>query len=69
MIFHKISLRPFFAEPAINFNVSIQLLKKGLIPAKELITHKFKIKDSEGIFHSIIEGSEPVIKAVMIQDS
>jgi len=66
LIFQKITLRPFFAEPAINFNVSIELLKKGLIPAKEIITHTFEFKDAKNIFKSIIEGSEPVIKAVML---
>jgi len=69
LIFQKISLRPFFAEPAINFNVSIELLKKGVIPAKEIITHTFEMQGAKNIFNSIIEGSEPVIKAVMILDS
>lgn len=68
LIFHKITLRPFFAEPAINFNVSIELLKNALIPVKEIITHTFEFKDAKKIFKSIIEGSEPVIKSVMIAD-
>lgn len=68
LIFQKITLRPFFAEPAINFNVSIELLKKGLIPAREIITHTFEFKNAKNIFNSIIEGSEPIIKAVMIID-
>jgi len=68
LIFQKITLRPFFAEPAINFNVSIELLKKRLIPAKDIITHTFEINNAKNIFNSIIEGSEPVIKAVMIID-
>jgi len=68
LIFQKITLRPFFAEPAINFNVSIELLKKGLIPAKEIITRTFEFKDAKNVFNSIIEGSEPIIKAVMIID-
>ena len=68
LIFNKITLRPFFGEPAINFNVSIELLKKGLIPAKEIITHTFRFKNAKSIFKSIIEGSEPVIKAVKVND-
>ncbi|MFH1006088.1 MAG: alcohol dehydrogenase catalytic domain-containing protein, partial [Candidatus Latescibacterota bacterium] len=31
MIFRKITLRPTFAEPAINFPVSIRLLRDGLV--------------------------------------
>lgn len=69
LIFQKITLRPFFAEPAINFNVSVDLIKKGLIPAKEIITHTFAMKDAKSIFNAIIEGSEPVIKAAMIIDN
>lgn len=66
LIFNKITLQPSFAEPALNFSLSLELLKKGLIPAKEIITHTFSFEDAKTLFKSIIDGSEPVIKAVFI---
>ncbi|MDD4144610.1 MAG: alcohol dehydrogenase catalytic domain-containing protein [Prolixibacteraceae bacterium] len=66
LIFNKITLQPYFAEPAINFNLSLDLLKKNLIPAKDLITHTFSFQDAQSLFNSILEGSEPIIKAVFL---
>jgi L-iditol 2-dehydrogenase len=69
LIFKKVTLRPCFAEPAVNFNTSLELIKKNLIPVDEIITHKFVSKDAKAGLHAIIEGSEPVIKAVVLPDS
>jgi len=66
MIFRKISLIPTFAEPAINFPVSIRLLREGLIDAQALITHTFEFGDAGKIMKAIIDGSEPIVKAVML---
>ncbi len=66
IIFRKITLRPTFAEPAINFPISNRLLKDGIIEGSELVTHTFgfdKIKDS---LQAIIDGTQPIIKAVML---
>ncbi len=68
MIFRKITLRPTFAEPAINFPVSIRLLREGLVDADTLITHTFGFDDAEEILGAIIDGSQPIIKAVMVPD-
>jgi threonine dehydrogenase-like Zn-dependent dehydrogenase len=66
MIFRKISLIPTFAEPAINFPVSNRLLRDGLIDAKLLVTHTFCFADARGAMTGIVDGSSPVIKAVML---
>jgi len=66
MIFRKITLRPTFAEPAINFPVSNRLLREGLVDADMLITHTFGFDNAEEIFRAIIDGSQPIIKAVML---
>jgi len=66
MIFRKITLRPAFAEPAINFPVSNRLLKDGLIDAGELITHIFGFDDAIETMQAVIDGSKPIIKAVML---
>jgi L-iditol 2-dehydrogenase len=66
LVFRKITLRPTFAEPAINFPVSIRLLKEGKVDSKLLVTHTFGWGEAEKIMRSIIEGTEPIIKAVML---
>ncbi len=66
MIFRKITLRPTFAEPAINFPVSNRLLREGMIDAGALITHTFGFNEAQGVLGAIIDGSKPIIKAVML---
>jgi L-iditol 2-dehydrogenase len=66
MIFRKITLRPTFAEPAINFPVSSRLLREGLVDAKALVTHTFGFAEARPLLASVIDGSQPIIKAVML---
>jgi L-iditol 2-dehydrogenase len=65
LIFRKISLVPTFAEPAINFPVSLRLLRDGLVDARVLVTHTFGFADARKTLTGIVDGSSPVIKAVM----
>jgi len=66
MIFRKITLRPTFAEPAINFPVAIRLLRQGLVDPDLLITHTFGFDTARDTLEAIIDGSQPIIKAVML---
>jgi len=66
MIFRKITLKPTFAEPAINFPVAINLLKEGLLPAGDIITHTFGFGEARETMEAVIEGSQPIVKAVML---
>jgi L-iditol 2-dehydrogenase len=66
LVFRKISLIPTFAEPAINFPVSNRLLRDGLVDAEALATHTFGFDEARGIMESIIDGTKPIIKAVML---
>ncbi len=66
MIFRKISLNPTFAEPAINFPVAIRLLQEGIVDGKALVTHTFGFQDAKETMSAVIDGSKPVIKAVML---
>jgi len=66
LIFRKISIIPTFAEPAINFPVSNRLLRDGLIDANALITHTFGFDETLEIMEAIINGTKPVVKAVML---
>jgi threonine dehydrogenase-like Zn-dependent dehydrogenase len=66
LIFRKITLRPAFAEPAINFPLSNRLLREGLIDASKLITHTFSFEDARSVLQAVIDGSQPIVKAVML---
>jgi len=66
LVFRKISLRPTFAEPAINFPLALRLLREGQIEAKSMVTHTFRMEEAKSIFQAIVEGSKPIIKAVLV---
>lgn len=66
LIFRKITLRPAFAEPAINFPVSNRLLKEGVVDGRRLITHTFGFDEAKAVMGAIIDGSQPIVKAVML---
>lgn len=65
MIFHKITLVPTFAEPAINFPIANRLLRDGIVDAGALVTHTFGFEEATDTMRAIVDGSQPVIKAVM----
>ena len=68
LVFNKISLIPTFAEPAINFPVANRLLRDGLVDASALITHTFAYDETKKTMEGIIDGTEPIVKAVMVMD-
>jgi L-iditol 2-dehydrogenase len=69
MIFRKITLRPTFAEPAINFPVALRLLRDGLVDGKALVTHTFGFDKARETMKAVIDGSRPIIKAVLLPDA
>lgn len=69
LIFRKITLRPTFAEPAINFPVSNRLLREGLVDASKLVTCTFGFAQAKEIMRAVIDGSRPIIKAVMLPNN
>ena len=66
LIFRKITLKPAFAEPAINFPIANRLLREGLIDAGALINTTFGFDDARSVIRAIVDGSQPLIKAVML---
>lgn len=66
MIFRKITLKPAFAEPAINFPIANRLLKEGLVDARDLVTTTFKMDEAKDIMGALVDGSKPIVKAVMV---
>ena len=65
MIFRKISLRPTFAEPAINFPLSLHLLRAGLVDPRLIVSHTCGFDKAKEIMGAIVHGSLPIIKAVI----
>jgi L-iditol 2-dehydrogenase len=66
LVFRKITLIPTFAEPAINFPVSNRLLREGLVDAGALVTHTFGFDRARDILKAVIDGTEPIVKAVFL---
>jgi hypothetical protein len=58
-------LIPTFAEPAINFPVSNRLLREGLVDAGLVVSHTFGFDQAKEIMSNIIDGTQPIVKAVM----
>lgn len=69
LIFRKISLIPTFAEPAINFPISNRLLRDGLVDASAIVSHTFGYDQTRDTMQAIIDGTQPIIKAVMVSDN
>jgi len=69
MIFRKITLRPTFAEPAINFPLSRHLLRVGLVDPSLIVTHTCRFDETPKIMGAIVHDSLPVIKAVVEPNS
>jgi L-iditol 2-dehydrogenase len=65
-IFNKITLRPFFAEPAINFHSAAQLIKSGSIKAALFQTHFCNFSNINEVLGNALAGSIPVIKPVFL---
>jgi L-iditol 2-dehydrogenase len=66
LIFRKITLVPTFAEPAINFPLANRLLREGLVDAGALVSHTFGLDEARTIMQGIVDGTQPIIKAVML---
>jgi L-iditol 2-dehydrogenase len=66
LIFRKITLVPTFAEPAINFPVANRLLREGRVDANALITHTFGFDQAKETMQAVIDGTKPIVKAVML---
>jgi L-iditol 2-dehydrogenase len=65
-IFNKITLRPFFAEPAIHFHPAAKLIKSGSIQAASFQTHFCNFSNVSEVLGNALAGSIPVIKPVFL---
>ncbi len=64
LILQKKSILPMLSEPALQFPLSVELLRRGVIPADRLLTHQVPLNDAEAL-RRVFEDSA-VIKAVVV---
>ena len=65
MVFNKKQLLTSIAEPALNFPLSIQMIKSGRIDAKRIITHTVSINNADEI-QKLYAQDAPAIKTVIM---
>ena len=65
MVFNKKQLLTSIAEPALNFPLSIQMIRSGRIDAARVITHKLTFDQADEIA-GLYGADSPSIKTVMI---
>ena len=65
-IFNKISLKPSFAEPALNFPASLELIRNGTVDAALYQTHTLNFNNYADVFRDVLAGTLPVIKPVFL---
>ncbi len=64
MVFNKKQLLTSIAEPAMNFPLSIQLIKSGRIDAARVITHQISMEDA-GMIRELYAKDAPAVKTVI----
>lgn len=66
MVFNKKQLLTSIAEPAINFPLSIQMIRSGRIDAGRIITHRLKLNEAD-MLSELYGQDAPAIKTVMVR--
>jgi len=46
--------------------VANRLLRDGLVDGREIVTHRFPLDEARNVMESIIDGTRPIVKAVMV---
>lgn len=65
MVFNKKQLLTSIAEPAVNFPLSIEMLRSGRIDAGRIITHRLPLENAHEL-RTLYGQDAPAIKTVMI---
>lgn len=66
--FKKMSLKASYAAPALFFPQCIDMIRKGMIDVKPLITSRFKLEEIESAILNVRDNCAGNIKSVMIND-
>ncbi len=67
MVFNKKQLLTSIAEPAMNFPLSIELIRSGRIDAGRVITHRLKMEEA-GKLKDLYAQDSPAIKTAILCD-
>lgn len=65
MVFNKKQLLTSIAEPAVNFPLSIEMIRSGKIDAGRIITHRLPLEDAHTL-KTLYGQDAPAIKTVML---
>lgn len=63
--FRKLQLRASFASPALYFPVVLDLLKAGIIPGEQIISHTFPLRDLAKAMELCRDDKEHAVKVVI----
>ena len=66
MHFKRLQLRFSFASPALFFPQCIDMIRKGLVDVKPLISHRFKIDEMQKAMLTLQNDSERAVKVMMV---
>ena len=67
MHFKRLQLRFSHATPALFFPLCIDLIEKGLIDVKPLITHRFPLEEMQEAMHTVQTDKETTAKVLMVR--
>ena len=65
MVFNKKQLLTSLAEPAVNFPLSIEMIRSGRVNAGRIITHTVPIDEADRL-RSLYAIDAPAIKSVIL---
>jgi threonine dehydrogenase-like Zn-dependent dehydrogenase len=66
--FNKLQIRASHASPALYFPLCLDLIKRGALPAGELITARFALEDMGDAVDAFLKDKGHSIKAVMVRE-
>lgn len=65
LILQKKSIVPMLSEPALQFPLSVELLRRGVVPVERLLTHQVPL-EAPAALRRVFQEDPLVIKAVVI---
>lgn len=67
--FGKKQLRPSFASPALYFPQALHLLRSGVVPAEQIVTHRYPLSRIQEALQTARSRSDAACKVVVIPDA
>lgn len=67
--FGKKQLRASFASPAVYLPEALQLLRSGVVPSNEIVSHQFPLRQMQEALHVAHEERNTACKVVVIPDT